>query len=269
MTTGRDVFNGCCQFIGEPYSTNAGRTDPNSGYKDCSGLMAAGYEVATGFELGQYVSVTIFDMCAKAGLEIPFQDALSIVGAVLLRPEDPYQGWGSAGHIAMSDGAGGTVEATPPRVQRLSVYYNWPWSSRACLLPGIDYSNNGEGGAQPKKKGIPKMWIAFNIEAGHPGYLQAVQVSGEILGDKWGPGPVTNNPFGIPDPAVKFHQDHEAVEILPVSGAFWDRLHMATFWSQVDPRSVVQSGEQVTVVQDLSKFTNEEVVADVVRRMND
>jgi hypothetical protein len=145
MGSGRDLYNACCIFEGQPYSTAPGRTDPLSGHKDCSGLVAAGFEVCQGYELGAYVSVTIFDQSVKAGLEIPLWAAENIVGALIYKPEDPYQGWGANGHIAVSDGHGGTIEATPPRVQRLPLSYNAPWSSKASLAIDLDYSNYGEG----------------------------------------------------------------------------------------------------------------------------
>lgn len=139
MTTGNDLINTARTFLGEPYSTGPGRADPNSGYKDCSGLIAASYLVATGDHLGADVSVTIYDLCVSQGLWCPFNFAANIAGACLLMPEDPYQGWGPKGHIGFSDGIGGTVEATPNRVQELPLHYQ-RWGSNACLLPGIDYS---------------------------------------------------------------------------------------------------------------------------------
>lgn len=145
MASGRAFYDACCAFEGEPYSTNDGRTDPNSGYKDCSGLVAAGFEVVQGYELGAYVSTTIFEQSVNAGLEIPLMAAENIVGALIFKPENPYEGWGANGHIAVSDGYGGTIEATPPRVQRLPLGYNAPWSSRAAYAIDLDYSNYGEG----------------------------------------------------------------------------------------------------------------------------
>lgn len=145
MATGRDFYNACCSFQGQPYSVAPGRTDPNSGHKDCSGLVAAGFEVVQGYELGAYVSTTQFHQSVSAGLEIPFWSAKNIVGALIFKPNDPARGWGADGHIAVSDGYGGTIEATPPRVQRLPLSYNAPWSDRAALAIDLDYSNYGEG----------------------------------------------------------------------------------------------------------------------------
>lgn len=147
MTSGADLVRAAETFLGEPYSVAPGRTSPTSGYKDCSGLIAAAYEVATGQELGAYVSVTIYDLAAKNGLTISLDEALGIAGACLLIPTDPYQGWGPNGHIGFSTGDGHTIEATPAYrggVQRLRADQQG-WGPNACLLPGIDYSNGGHG----------------------------------------------------------------------------------------------------------------------------
>lgn len=138
MTTGQDLVVAARTFLGEPYSTEVGRDDPNSGHKDCSGLIAAAYQVATGRPLGQNISVTIYAQSAALGLAIPYDDAIHIAGACLLIPEDPMRGWGPNGHIGFSRGDGFTVEATPPRVTMLPITFQ-PWGSHACLLPDIDY----------------------------------------------------------------------------------------------------------------------------------
>ena len=146
MTTGQDLVDAAATFLGEPYSTAPGRTSPTSGYKDCSGLIAAAYQVATGHELGAYVSVTIYDLCASEGLGISRDEALAIPGACLLIPDNPYDGWGPNGHIGFSTGDGFTIEATPAArggVQRLPNTYQ-PWGPAACLLPGINYGSDQE-----------------------------------------------------------------------------------------------------------------------------
>lgn len=140
MATGQQLVDAAATFVGQRYSTAPGRDDPNSQHKDCSGLIAASYLVATGDPLGANVSVTIYDLAVRNGLAISYDEAAVTAGACLLIPDDPYQGWGPNGHIGFSDGAGGTVEATPPRVQRLPITFQ-PWGPAACLLPGIDYSN--------------------------------------------------------------------------------------------------------------------------------
>lgn len=138
---GSDLVFHALGFLGQPYSTLPGRTSPTSGHKDCSGLVAAAYELTTGEELGVYVTVTIFDRARREGLVIPREDALGIPGSCLLMPDNPILGWGPLGHIGFATGDGHTVEATPPRVQRLPVGYQ-PWGPLACLLPGIDYGQH-------------------------------------------------------------------------------------------------------------------------------
>lgn len=225
MGTGRDLFNSACTFLGEPYSTAPGRTSPTSGYKDCSGLVAAAYEITQGYELGAYVSVTIYAQSERQGLAIPFDYARNIVGACILKPENPYLGWGSAGHIAISDGAGGTCEATPPRVQRLSLAYNWPWSTHACLLPGLDYANNGEGApAEPpstskrRHTGMTVGWInlAF-VGGGIAAYL--IGGSHVIVHEFHGPP----SAYGIPQDAADFAANTNC-GLFELTGDEWERL---------------------------------------------
>lgn len=136
--TGQGLIAAARTFLGEPYSTGGGRTSTTSGYKDCSGLIVAAYKLATGKDLGASTSSSIYKLCADQGLGISFDRAKGIAGACLLMPEDPMMGIGSEGHIGFSDGSGGTVEATPPRVQALSLNYQ-KWGSHAALLPGIQY----------------------------------------------------------------------------------------------------------------------------------
>jgi hypothetical protein len=188
MTAGQDLIDTARTFLGEPYSTGPGRADPNSGYKDCSGLIAASYLVATGRPLGADVSVTIYDLCVSQGLWIPFEFAENIAGTCLLMPEDPYQGWGPYGHIGFADGFGGTVEATPPKVQNLSVEYQ-PWGSNACMLPGIDYDNYGQGsneedddmkGLWIRREDEPFVWLlygGYRIASGGKGQVDVMQFS--------------------------------------------------------------------------------------------
>jgi cell wall-associated NlpC family hydrolase len=161
VTTGDDLILAATAFVGQPYSTEAGRDNPTSGHKDCSGLVAAAYKMATGSDLGATVSSTIFAMCARQGLEITRDEAFATAGTVLLMPENPAAGIGSAGHIGFSDGNGGTVEATPPRVQRLSTHFQ-SWGARACKLPGINYGEEDDDmpkGFLAKDKDQPFVWF--------------------------------------------------------------------------------------------------------------
>ena len=206
MSSGRALYDACCIFLDEPYSTSPGRTDPNSGYKDCSGMVAAGFEVCQGYELGAYVTTTIFEQSVLAGREIPYWAAINIVGALIFKPENPYAGWGPNGHIAVSDGYGGTVEATPPRVQRLPLSYNAPWSSKAALAIDLDYSNYGEGTVQQPEPELPKENIMY-IVVGDQEYLGRIAfcVDGSYrVGE---PFTGAQGPYGIPQSAYDWNND--------------------------------------------------------------
>lgn len=215
MASGQNLVDAARQFLGEPYSTAPGRTSPSSGYKDCSGLIAASYEVATGMQLGAYVSVTIYDLCVGTwGLWVSRDQARSIPGACLLIPEDPYQGWGSNGHIGFSDGHGGTVEATPPRVQALPMSYQ-PWGWNACLLPGVYYGPPDI--APPVSSGrnddMTIMWINFNG-------MQVYLVQGGIIVKQFHGPP---NEYGIPVDASEFATETKC-GLTNMDGGEWQRL---------------------------------------------
>lgn len=217
MTTGIDVVNAARLFMGEPYSTAPGRTSPSSGYKDCSGLVAAAYEVATGNQLGAYVSVTIYDLCAGTwDLGISREEAFGIPGACLLMPENPYQGWGSNGHIGFSDGVGGTVEATPPRVQALPNTYQ-SWGSKACLLPGIYYGPPLPPTPEPVASGrnddMTIMWI--NYQGMNVYLVQAGIIVKQFHG--------AEGAFGIPQDAYDF-EERTKCGMGGMDGDEWTRL---------------------------------------------
>ena len=191
MATGQDLVDAAATFLGQPYSTDPGRDDPDSSHKDCSGLIAAAYRLATGDTLGANVSVTIFDLAQRHGLEISREEAESIPGACFLSPGNPYEGWGPAGHIGFSDGRGGTVEATPPRVQRLRSTHQ-PWGERACLLPGIDY---GLTSTRPWSDDM----IYYGQEEGKTiGLAMQCNVIVATFNQP------STNPYGIPDDALAY-----------------------------------------------------------------
>lgn len=205
IVTGHDLIAAALEFEGQPYSTAPGRDDPDSGHKDCSGTITAAYRLAwrrkgEDRHLGANVSVTIFALCADLGLVIPREEAYGIAGACLLKPENALLGWGPAGHIAFSDGEGGTVEATPPRVQRLSLSYNAPWSTRACLLPGIAYHPAPEPPDAPQEDDV--VIVTGQTVYGVP--IAAVY-SGDVLGDVF-EGPCTND-YGVPDAALAWNTE--------------------------------------------------------------
>lgn len=200
MATGADLVQAALGFLGERYSTAPGRTSPTSGHKDCSGLIAAAYQVATGEELGAYVSVTIFDLGVRHDLEIHRDRALEIPGACLLMPENPYVGWGPLGHIGFSTGDGFTVEATPAYrggVQRLPWTFQ-RWGTRACLLPGIYY-----GPPIPEQRAWSDDMIYYGQELDAPGVTVGFAMQGPIIVATFNE-PATSNDYGIPDDALRY-----------------------------------------------------------------
>jgi hypothetical protein len=209
VTTGQQLVDAASTFLGEPYSTAPGRTSPTSGYKDCSGMVAAAYEVATGGELGAYVTVSIYRLCRDQGGKVITRDeADGIAGACYLMPEDPEQGWGPLGHIGFSTGDGSTIEATPAArggVQRLPNRYQ-PWGSVAVLLPGIDYSNAGQGGAQPStRKGQHMIYV--DVEA-----HVALAMEGPVIVAEFNGPP---NQYGIPQDAMDYAGTDIPLRVVP------------------------------------------------------
>lgn len=198
MATGRDLIGAAITFLGQPYSTAPGRDDPESGHKDCSGLVAAAYALTTAVPLGANVSVTIFALAQREGLVISREQAYATPGACVFKPDNPLLGWGPAGHIAFSDGEGGTVEATPPRVQRLPLGYNAPWSPEACLLPGIMYSEAAEPVTPPQEESMV-------IIVGRTvfGVLQAAVYGNGVIGPVF--GAESTNAYGVPDDALEWN----------------------------------------------------------------
>lgn len=238
MTTGQELVDAAATFLGQPYSTAPGRTSPTSGHKDCSGLIAAAYQVATGTHLGADVSVTIWKQSADQGLAISREEALTIAGACLLIPANPLDGWGPNGHIGFSTGDGHTIEATPPRVQRLPVTRQ-PWGPNACLLPGIDYTNRGTA---PQPQEDPLMWIALAV------FLDGIHVfmcSGSTIRyemDRSNP----QAPYGIPKAALDTGLRIERLDDKPAfdgNGTAWDALVRETENAQIRPTVTTVPGD--------------------------
>lgn len=119
---------------GHPYGT-IGRFGPI--YYDCSGhVWAALRDVGLGgFPQS---SATQFRACR----EISLSQAVRTPGALIFMPQNPNMGVGPLGHVAISLGNGYTSEA---RGHAYGVG-SWPiagrgFSTRAGLIPGINYSN--------------------------------------------------------------------------------------------------------------------------------
>ena len=253
MASGQDFFDACCRFIGEPYSTNPGRTLATSGFKDCSGLVAAGYQVATGTELGAYVTVTIFNQAVQQGLVIPYDEAINTVGACIFKPDDPYQGWGPNGHMAVSDGQGGTVEATPPSVRRLPLSYNAPWSPQACLLPGINY---GAVAAPASQEDDNMVGIIIGLD----GLVHAYVISGGVILYELPAEP--RGAYNIPQAALDYGTKIDRLDDKPNPDgtSAWDRVVQATA-NALAPAVVGPPAESI------EGYSDAQVKAEVDRRV--
>jgi len=95
----------------------------------------------------------------KRGKMIPWQEAAAITGAILLRyPPSP----GAMGHIAVSDGQGGTVEARGTKWGVVAHTANGRGWDTGILLPDFEYgeANGGVVVSEPSvlyKIGAPNM----------------------------------------------------------------------------------------------------------------
>ena len=157
MPTNVDLINNGQRFLYEPYRTDPGRDDPNSGFGDCSGGVEKTYLITVGTYIGDlgHTSSSIYDKCRDLGLEVPggFDQAIDIPGTVLFCPENPDFGIGPDGHVGYVGFNRTTLEWTPPMCQSLSVYYQ-PWShAHAVFLPGIDYTGHGGPSTSPSRHG--------------------------------------------------------------------------------------------------------------------
>lgn len=114
---GVDVIMAAAQFYGQPYSNDPGRDDPESGWADCSGLVAKALQVATGKSnippLSARVSTAI-EKWAKAngGRSITKEVAMRTPGAFMTIGGEitGYDGIGPKGHIGLSNGDGTVIE---------------------------------------------------------------------------------------------------------------------------------------------------------------
>lgn len=79
------------------------------------------------------------DDARRFGTVIPVDEAALIPGAVLLRRKRA----GKVGHVAISTGDGGTVEAHSTRLGVCVGKVAGRVWDLACLVPGVDYTPNG------------------------------------------------------------------------------------------------------------------------------
>jgi hypothetical protein len=132
-------------LIGRPYGTGSLRLSSWGPYTDCSGLVAISHRIAGGGEVGAYNSGALYALCRDRGRIVSLADGKQTVGALLFLPENPLDGIGPLGHVVMVRSSGVTIEGRGGYgvgswpISRLS------WSSKAGLLPSVDYS----GGSTP------------------------------------------------------------------------------------------------------------------------
>lgn len=156
MTTGSDLVAAAKSFTGQPYSTGPARTDPNSSYKDCSGLVVASLAklgvhlpaqfapVSTGLELWCRSVVTL----DGRGLGRTLSEAYATPGCLLF-----IWGYGPEGHVGISCGDQTSVE-TPAAGHMVGIRDRRSVWTGAALVPGLDYS-----AAPPAPPPAPADWL--------------------------------------------------------------------------------------------------------------
>lgn len=153
--TGSDVLALAASRLGDRYELGAEApkgpgSERYSGPWDCAELASWAYALLAGRVAGGHYmgcnsdgdaySGFWLDHARMFGTPIDVAEAARIPGAVLLRRKRQ----GRVGHVAMSDGEGGTVEAHSKTfgVSRRGIAGR-VWDM-ACLVPGIDYSPHKE-----------------------------------------------------------------------------------------------------------------------------
>lgn len=142
MVSYGDLFNAAVAQVGQSYDQSNGRTVQGHWGTDCSAMIGRAYQASTGHAPGGWNTTSQWGWVQQYGEIITFEEAVWIPAAGLIIPDDPSQGYLNDGHTGLSDGNGGTVEATPPAVQRLAITYQ-RWSPYGLLYPGIDWTRFG------------------------------------------------------------------------------------------------------------------------------
>lgn len=158
MVTGADILDRAATRVGARYVLGArvAKNDPNPADPwDCAELVSWAVYQATGRLVGctdnaaapdradAYTGAWERDSRTNGVLRVPVDVALRTPGAVLLRA--PAEGIG--GHVALSDGKGGTVEAHSTRLGVIrGKATGRPWDC-GVLLPWVAY----ETGPAPRR----------------------------------------------------------------------------------------------------------------------
>jgi len=171
MKTGQDLLTAAARHIGESYVLGAKAPKALPGYKgpwDCAEFVAyINYQVAN-----VLIGVRPFDPItadaytgfyhadAEAGklVKITVEAAAQSPGAMLLR----VPGQGANGHIAFSDGKGGTVEAHSARRGVIrGVVSGRVWDYGMLLPYWVDYSQNKPVKVKPPKTTIYRLEVPY------------------------------------------------------------------------------------------------------------
>jgi murein L,D-transpeptidase YcbB/YkuD len=153
MATGRDLLTIAAQHIGEQYILGALAPKNNSQWRgpwDCAEFVSWCVFQAAGTLYGCHSDTAnpasadaytgYWDRDARAlGKIITVAEAARIPGAAILRVPRAT----ANGHIVLSDGTGGTIEAmSPTQKVRRNTVTNRRWDT-GILVPGISYETGG------------------------------------------------------------------------------------------------------------------------------
>lgn len=161
MSTGSGMLSLARKHIGEEY-VNVQVPKSNSKWKgpwDCAEFMSWLVFQDAGILYGcldnsanpavadAYTGAWQRDSLSR-GVRIPWQQAAATVGAIVLRyPPTP----GTMGHIAISDGKGGTVEAKGAAFGVVADKIDGRRWDTGVLIPGVYYDNPGTLNLRPPK----------------------------------------------------------------------------------------------------------------------
>jgi peptidoglycan hydrolase-like protein with peptidoglycan-binding domain len=224
--TGTEYVAALVRFLHEPYrQTNPGRYQVNSGFKDCSGLQAAGLTVL-GVPNPPNLSWTQARWCYDANRVITFDTWVRTPGAwAFMGARNGRDGYGDDGHVACSNGDGSTTETPAWGAFGHAVghgrAYGRNWSGFG-LCPALDFAG-ATGTGTPASGGNCTPTIA----RGSTGL--AVKIVQQILNRVMGAHLQEDGQFGpATDGAVRLFQQRAGIGVDGVVGPqTWRALGIA------------------------------------------
>lgn len=156
MFEGRDILDTAEPHLNERYIFGARAELKNPDYKgpwDCAEFASwcvwQTYQILFGTtDWGggpDPYSGAWIDQARRAGTLISVEDAARTPGAILLRAK----GEGLVGHVAISDGEGGTIEARGTRYGVVRAPVAGRTWHHGCHIPGVRYTQNAPVRAEP------------------------------------------------------------------------------------------------------------------------